>query len=52
MNEEKYKNQANECDVCPCCGTESEEYNICPKGCYSGCSDPSYHGNEPCDGSC
>lgn len=55
LQEEKkdnYNNPANECDNCPCCGTESNEYTICPKGCYILCSDPSFHGSEPCDGSC
>lgn len=48
----KYKNPSNQTDNCPVCGAESEEYNICPNGCYSGCSDVSFHGGAPCDGSC
>lgn len=51
-SKKEYKNPSNECDNCPSCGAESEEFNICPKGCYDYCSDPSYHGDEPCDGSC
>ena len=50
--EKQYKNPTNECDNCPVCGAESNELSICPEGCYSGCSNPSYHGDNCCDGSC
>jgi hypothetical protein len=45
------KEQNKDYGRCHVCGTESEEYNICPKGCFSGCCDPDFHIGG-CDGSC
>lgn len=47
-----YKNPSNEVDNCPVCGAESEEYSICPKGCFNGCCSVWSHGGKSCDGSC
>lgn len=39
-------------DYCLSCGTEFKNSKEDDCDCYNGCSDPSYHGTEPCDLSC
>ncbi len=48
----EYINKTHQTDNCPSCGVESEEYNVCPEGCYNYCTDVDYHGGDSCDQSC
>lgn len=41
------------CDVCGKKYEATSEESVCDKGCFAGCSDPSYHAlGEGCDKSC
>lgn len=46
-------NEETKCDVCGKTYMPEYDESVCPYGCFSGCSDPSYHGyGEGCDQSC
>lgn len=40
------------CDICEKEYIAKSDESVCNNGCFSGCSEPSYHRGEPCDGSC